>query len=938
MHPWVGNINVDSPALFAGRIQQFLIILLLFLWHQFASAASILELNDKQSSYKLGKYISVLEDPGGTLDISAISSPEFKDKYKTFSEDSPNLGYSNSAFWVRLTLKNNSSKTHWVLDQAFANTNHVDLYYFDDKVNKYRLIKSGSLVPYNKRAVKHRRSIFNLSLANNQQKTFYLRIKNTTAINLNLILWDKESFILADHDNIFWMGVFYGTLIILFAANLSLAVFFGKKSYIYLSAVILSIITIYMFFDGYAQTYFSEKYINISYSFLPILMCIAILSLVLYSNEIILNTLNNTFLVKLNRNILYIISFFILIIPLLNPAIVMKIIIPLILVTFIYIMAVGVLGWRKENLSARLIVVGFFLVFVSLFSVALVRFGLFESNVVIENSIRSSLVVLMLLMSMAIINEMKNTQHAVRVGETRYRALFESANDAIFLLKEKDIVDCNSKALEMFAGKRKDIINSNPVKLSPEYQPDGTLTADKTTEVISLVIKEGPQVFEWKHQRLDGSLFDAEVSLKKIEIDEDVYLQGIVRDITRRKKTESAIKDIAVGVSASSDDFFRELVMRLSRLFDADFAFIGILDKDNKLQVNTLALAINGEIADNISYSLVGTPCENVLDDATCSYSEGVQNLFPDDKLLADMGVDSYIGTPLYDSDKKPIGLIVVLDRKPMKHVEFMQEIMKIYGARASSEYERCDVLNQLKLHRDNLEELVKLRVFELEQVNNELESFAYSVSHDLRAPLRSISGFSQAILEDYGEALDEQGVQMLDRVIQNTEKMSTLIDSLLVLSRLGRKELSIEKVDLTALFSSALEQMESQEQCNCSEIIINELGEYQMDKDLMMVVIQNLLSNACKYSSKQTEPRVEVGREIKDNSVVYYVKDNGVGFDMAYADKLFGAFQRLHKAEEFEGIGIGLVTVQRIIHRHGGKVWANSEPGKGATFYFTLG
>jgi signal transduction histidine kinase len=230
----------------------------------------------------------------------------------------------------------------------------------------------------------------------------------------------------------------------------------------------------------------------------------------------------------------------------------------------------------------------------------------------------------------------------------------------------------------------------------------------------------------------------------------------------------------------------------------------------------------------------------------------------------------------------------------------------------------------------------------ELEGANRELEAFSYSVSHDLRAPLRTIDGFSQILQEDYEEVLDDEGLDYLGRVRAASAHMATLIDDLLELSRVGRRPLRREPVDLTRLALEIIEDLRASQPGRNVEFAAGEDIKAWGDVSLLKVALENLLGNAWKFTEREPEARIEFGADRKPGpgslAPVYYVRDNGAGFDQTYADKLFGAFQRLHRQDEFEGTGIGLATVARIIHRHGGRVWAEGEVGKGATFYFTLG
>jgi signal transduction histidine kinase len=226
----------------------------------------------------------------------------------------------------------------------------------------------------------------------------------------------------------------------------------------------------------------------------------------------------------------------------------------------------------------------------------------------------------------------------------------------------------------------------------------------------------------------------------------------------------------------------------------------------------------------------------------------------------------------------------------------------------------------------------------ELERANQELESFSYSVSHDLRAPLRAIDGFSKAVLEEYGEKLDDYARQCLHRVRAGAEKMSLLINGLLNLSRVGRSALRIEPVNLTSLARSLERDLRSREPARKIEIDIAEGLSVRGDKRLLTIACANLLENAWKYTARQPKAQIVFAREHQHGEEVYFLRDNGAGFDMAYAGKLFGPFQRLHHHSEFDGTGIGLATVQRVISRHGGRIWVEAAVNQGATFFFTLG
>ncbi|MCX7000862.1 MAG: ATP-binding protein [Candidatus Sumerlaeota bacterium] len=237
----------------------------------------------------------------------------------------------------------------------------------------------------------------------------------------------------------------------------------------------------------------------------------------------------------------------------------------------------------------------------------------------------------------------------------------------------------------------------------------------------------------------------------------------------------------------------------------------------------------------------------------------------------------------------------------------------------------------------EKLNEELKLRIMQLGIVNKELESFSYSVSHDLRAPLRSIDGFSLALLEDYEDKLDLKGKDFLHRVRTATQNMAVLIDDLLKLSQVTRSEMRLDNVDMSSLAHSIAESLQKSAPERRVTFLIQDGLTAKGDRNLLEMALVNLIENAWNFSSGQLETRIEFGSGEIDGKHAYFVRDNGVGFDMTYVDQLFGAFQRLHSTKEFPGTGIGLATVQRIIHRHGGRVWAEGAVNKGATFYFTL-
>ena len=276
--------------------------------------------------------------------------------------------------------------------------------------------------------------------------------------------------------------------------------------------------------------------------------------------------------------------------------------------------------------------------------------------------------------------------------------------------------------------------------------------------------------------------------------------------------------------------------------------------------------------------------------------------------------------------------------RRAEKELKAAHDELELRVEERTDELKRANNALELEIHeRKEVEKLIALRTKLLEVTNKELESFSYSVSHDLRAPLRAIDGYSRMILRDQRDHLNDDAKRKFDLIRSNTQMMGKLIDDLLAFSRLGRLEINMTRLDMEGLVNDVWMELQIINPDRRIDFKIDKVPASKGDRTLIKQVYYNLLSNAVKYTKNRDQARIETGGYRGENENVYYVKDNGVGFDMDYYDKLFGVFQRLHSADEYEGTGVGLAIVQRIIHRHGGSVWAEGQVEEGAAFYFTL-
>lgn len=298
------------------------------------------------------------------------------------------------------------------------------------------------------------------------------------------------------------------------------------------------------------------------------------------------------------------------------------------------------------------------------------------------------------------------------------------------------------------------------------------------------------------------------------------------------------------------------------------------------------------------------------------------------------------------EKEKRAAELIVAVkelvfqnEEKEKLATELIIAIKKLFEEKEEKEKHAAELIkaNERLLLDKAEKEIRAAEALELKKANQELESFSYSVSHDLRGPLRAINGFTQILVEDYSNKLDTDGKDILHEIIANAKKMGDLIDNLLQFSRMGKQQVTMVSVNVKQLIDAAIEEVKLLYPGRKLHIKINNLANIKGDSSMLKQVFINLISNAVKYTGKKQNPVIEIGCYTENDFCTYYIKDNGAGFDMRYYDKLFAVFQRLHSSNEFEGTGVGLAIIQKVIAKHGGKVWAEGAVNKGASFYISL-
>lgn len=540
------------------------------------------------------------------------------------------------------------------------------------------------------------------------------------------------------------------------------------------------------------------------------------------------------------------------------------------------------------------------------------------------------------------ITERKNAEEALRKSELAYRLLFDHSIDGVSIIVNDLVVEVNLSIQQMLQLSYQEIIGKKAT--------DFVHADDKP--IIKRIVENNRDIPDvesniLKVLRADGSSFLGEIKAKSIDWNNNRALQIIVRDVTESKKAENAIikyNELLKTIHQMDQSILQnkpihliaEIAFRhIMSLSPYMFAVIIRFDHDNQT-ANCVAQSNNE--TNNMLFS---------LKEFTAMWDERETKTFITtiDKLptefsfahtanLQDTG--AVLVYPLF-SQTLLVGCMYV----------FCQNTITPTESDATVIQELCDVLavaiqqnrmyEQILSHSAKLEERVKDRTSQLEAANQELSAFSYSVSHDLRSPLRAIDGFSTALLEDCFDQVDDTAKDYILRIRKATHKMGKLIDDILYLSRVTRAELKKEKVNISLIAEKvllALQESNLSRTVNC--IIENNMYCY-CDRNLISIVVENLLNNAWKYTSKHSSARIEFGTTIQDEKRVFFIKDDGAGFDMKYVNKLFSAFQRLHGISDFEGNGIGLATVQRIIHRHSGSIWVSAEIEKGATFYFYI-
>ncbi len=499
----------------------------------------------------------------------------------------------------------------------------------------------------------------------------------------------------------------------------------------------------------------------------------------------------------------------------------------------------------------------------------------------------------------------KLAEDKLKSSEAEYRSLIEQATDAIFISNSNgQYTDVNESACRLLGYTKEELLR---LTVSDLLGVEETAAAPPRFDEL----KNGHSILSHRNLRAkDGRMIAVEINGKMLS---NGKMLGMVRDISERKETEAKVLRMNEELEKKVAERTTELQSNIQLLKESE-------EKFQKAFESSAAGITIARISDTRFLDVNEAFCKMV----GYSKSEVIGRTLIELKLVMDMP-----------------------DRAGILH-QLQQEgfVRDIEMAIRSKTGQRFDVLvsiDTIHLHGEPyainvIYDITRRKEAErqLELANKELESFSYSVSHDLRAPLRSILGYTHFLNEGYAAKLDSEGVRLLATITRNGEKMNRLIEELLRFARLGRQEMEKVSMDFNSIIHGVVQSLG--DAVKNVEFNIRPLPKVVGDPSLLTQVWTNLISNAVKYSSKKEKPQIEIGSLAGDGETVFYIKDNGAGFDMQYAERLFEVFQRMHSPKDFEGTGIGLSLVKRIINRHGGRVWADAKVNEGATFYFTLG
>lgn len=500
-------------------------------------------------------------------------------------------------------------------------------------------------------------------------------------------------------------------------------------------------------------------------------------------------------------------------------------------------------------------------------------------------------------------------------GEESYRAMIGQASVGIFVVSAAGrFLDANRVGCAMLARTRAELR-----KLSLHDVVSAAAPAPVPRVVQAL-------------RRGDGTTVLADMSSQRLS---DGRTLCIALNVTEAVRIETALQLLAEsGPAEDTATFIERCTATLAQAFGASHAAVGVInERSDKVRILGQWPPQGGDD----SYPVADAPCARLSGERRSLHVTGLAAQFPAHAPFAGHGSGAYLGAAILGSTGAVTGVVEIWDPSPFAVGPGSQQILETFAHRIGAELQRGAADRELRELTATLEARVAERTFELARANEELEAFSYSVSHDLRGPVRAVDAHAAMLVEEAAAVLSASARRHVDRIAQAARRMGELINGLLQLAQLSYQPRSLQIVDLSHLASHAMELLQERDRERRVDFVCVPGVRASTDPTGVNVVLTNLIENAWKYSSRVAHARIEFGALREDDGTVYFVRDNGAGFEMDHARRLFKPFQRLHASDDYPGMGIGLATVERLIQRLGGRVWAESAPGQGATFYFTL-
>ncbi|MBE9509296.1 MAG: PAS domain S-box protein [Bacteroidetes bacterium] len=850
-------------------------------------------LNDKQDVYSLGLHLEILKDPSGKLTIDEITSPEFEGKFILSNKKTPNFGFTNSAYWVRFQIRNETEKTeNWLLKLGFANMQHIELFLPVSDEKGYIHTKTGTYHPFDTRDISDKKFIFKIPLKFGDEQIIYMRFKNDASITLPLTLSSTETFYQKSKNEQLLSGLFYGILLLILFYSLIVFFLLPEKSYLYYILSVVSFILFYVSYDGSASQYLWPAHPSWNHFAITFLHAVTFIFILKFTSAFLETKTRFPLFNKTLTGWMVIWGLLILMIPVFRYGIVVRPIVIFTVLCLITILVMGFISWRKKFRSARYFMFACLASIISVSIVEMVRLGVLPSNTFTEHGYQAGLILLVFLLSMALAD--KRIQ-ALKESEEKYRNVVERANDMIAIIQDSKIKYVNQKAVDSLGYPLSNLLNKNFIKFVHPDEYDILIERNRrrfsgekisdTYETI-LVDKKGHLI----NVIMSGGLIDYEGKPANLVI---------MHDITKRKKAEEEIKrseeKYRVFFKTSTDCVY--ITSKDGKWLDmSDNApeFFGYESKEELKRVNIRELYKN--------------PSDRELD-----MSEVEQQGFTKDVMFNLKKKDSSIIKALISS--------VAIKDNDGNVVAFQGSIRDITAQKEAE--------ITLKENQKYLKEL-----------NASKDKFFSIISHDLRSPFNSILGFTELLWKNSGDFSKAEIEKIAYDIYKTGNETIDLLNNLLEWSssQTGKLKINAENFFLKSVIDDTIDLL-NEYAIKKNITVLNEVpGQIKVfaDKNMINSVTRNLLSNAIKFTQNGD---VRITAKDVNSFMECTITDTGVGMNPEDIKKLFRLdteFSTPGTANE-KGSGLGLILCKEFIEKNHGEIYIESKKGKGTSFMFKL-